>query len=424
MEKTILVIKNCLAEIMNHLMFLAFEWVLFYGFIKIKPGIFLMIIPLLVPLFYYFVRCKVQNVFLFFGLHFLMIIVIFYGYQNVLIQRIIFSIAAVIQAITSIVIRVRKREWGSEPLWPLAAVGICLFLFAMDSTQGGKSSSVLIQIIFLFLILYFFYLYLNNYLQFIKTNRRITSDIPEKQIFKFDLFLVVGFTTCCAIFSVLFINRKLIQNISDKIYTWIRAMLVALFTFLSRFQAMEEGTPIEEEVIKEIEDMEELLPELQGQSLLTEIINQIILFLGKVATFAIIIIVIYLMIKVIQRAFARWDRKSEEKADTSEGDRVEKLNRKKEKVSNDILPILFQTPEEKIRKIFIKAAMKKYKLKPSEVQEGLLRYRTARECLELFWSENEKEAIELIEIYEKARYGNHQCTQEDVKEAKRIVSLL
>lgn len=416
MEKYILHIKNCIAEVLIYLIFIMVEIVFLVAYGKEDPGLFRLVIPVTIPLFYYLVRCMVHRFWLFLLLHILPLGVIIIGYGDSVIQVIIFTLAALIQAALSLNIRVKtftdpdRFDYGSVTLSPIEIMGMSIGLYLMS-----RADELLYPILF-YILLYFIYLYLGHFLHYVDMNRRITGDIPEKSIFVTNFGFVGVFTVISALVMIGFADIGFLKAGLRVIIQWL-GYIVRFLLSLIPFR-MEESKPPEPPPVNEFVEAGS-----GSGTLFARILEILLIVFGMAAVLIFVAILVYMVIRLLRRTFGfRYDAKAPDGDDT-EKDIVEKLEHRKSERKRTSFAGLFKTPEEKIRRIYWKVLQKRIKIKAEPEEKSLLRYGTARECLALL-REDDGDGFLLVKIYEKARYGYKACSEEDVKEARRLARRL
>lgn len=138
---------------------------------------------------------------------------------------------------------------------------------------------------------------------------------------------------------------------------------------------------------------------------------------------------------------------------TQDGQKTEEIREtirveKKKRDRQEPVRIFARTPEEKIRRIFVRTVQKSERFRNPEgrpggtwgknpgkkdlwrmdAREGLVRAKTARE-LEFLFEDKDAAFIELVRLYEKARYTQQEtvsgrCSPEDVKRAEACRDVL
>ncbi len=423
MERKIFHVKNCIAEVLNYLLYVMTELVLFSLIGVENPTFLRFAFPVVIPLFYYLVRCLVHRFWFFLLLHLLPFIGIILGYGDSVTQRVIFLLAAILQAIVSLYIRVtlrsdpNRKDYGIHEVPPLLAVGIAAGLIMLNG-NGGKESTerLLMQMMIIFFVVYFICLFLDKFLYYTEMSKKTAGNVPIKAILSINFAIVGGFAGICAVMMAALADRNFARFLSELVKRILWEILVLLYYLVRLIKPIMKDNPVKKETW-EFAEMG------TGNNVLAKIIDFLMTVLGIVLLVAFAAAVVYGVIKLIKWGFAYRNKDTAKEGEGSGGDIVEKLERKKSHYLNR-RGGWFKTPDEKIRKIFETALQKRYKQKADPEWERVLCYGTARECLLLFGEEDEEAARVLVNIYEKARYAKDVCTAEDVREAARMAKKL
>ena len=406
MVKTILHVKNCIAEITNFLPYMMVWIVIITLFDREKPNYFTLSAMVVVPLYFYLVRVLLHRVWLYSLAHLFplyMIWLIFIGNPS---HIFIFLASAIIQMCLSLGAKsaannMVKGEHGIKVIMPL----IVILLAAALYLQSYDSSIVVLMIIFI--ILYFVHLHLVQFLAYTEVNRLITGIIPEKSIFGSSIIIVSFF-----ILAVVFLM------ISAAGWSWLSALgrwLVDLVNdFLESFQSAQVMDFLPQD---DFEHLSTIPPEIIEAANNEFGEKPWIMVLGFLA-YAIIASLLFGAFVIFVKFLLSSTRKLtyRKSFDEVEDDIIEKIKRIKQKKKDGFRLRLFLTADEKIRRIFAKTVTRQidYELIHASY--------TAREMLELF--EESEHVAELIRLYEKARYARESCTEADVREAKRLKGLV
>ena len=188
--------------------------------------------------------------------------------------------------------------------------------------------------------------------------------------------------------------------------------------------------------------MEQLLQaEVSEQPLWLEILYQVVQYLLLAAAAVFLLFVLYRAVSALMRRFYEGKRTRTQEGENAEEIRESLRTERKKKKRDSSLRFFAGTPEEKIRRIFIRTVQKQKRFRNPEgrpgggrgrdlwrkdAREELVRARTARE-LEILFADQDKETFaRLVRLYEKARYagtegcgaGKGGCSAEDVKQAE------
>ena len=172
-----------------------------------------------------------------------------------------------------------------------------------------------------------------------------------------------------------------------------------------------------------------------------EILYQVVQYLLLAAAAVFLLFVLYRAVSALMRRFYEGKRTRTQEGENAEEIRESLRTERKKKKRDSSLRFFAGTPEEKIRRIFIRTVQKQKRFRNPEgrpgggrgrdlwrkdAREELVRARTARE-LEILFADQDKETFaRLVRLYEKARYagtegcgaGKGGCSAEDVKQAE------
>lgn len=417
MDIKIIHLKNCIAELLVFLIYVMFEQVIFVMLNGDRPGRLQLGMLFTIPLFYYLVRCKVHRFWLFMLLHILPPAVLIIGFREQAVYAVVFAIAALLQAFSSLNIRIKfvtdqeQFDYGYTALSPVGIVGMGLILYFISRAD------ILIYPVLFYIVVYFLYIYLRHFLHYMDMNKIITGNIPEKSIFAINFSFVGGFTAVSALFMIFFSDIEFFSSALRSFMRWLGYLIRFL---LSRGAVESPEVKDEEPLLPSADDM---FTEASSTPFWAEVLEIIMTVIVVAFLLALAAVAIYLLIKLIRRVFGNGSSERGSDDEETRKDIVEKLKRSESGKATAGLSVLIKSPEEKIRKIFRKVLQKQGKTNPPPEEKGLLRYGTARECL-VFLHADSDDAISLAYIYEKARYGDIPCTSSDVREAKRLARRL
>ncbi|MDR0220869.1 MAG: hypothetical protein LBI54_05630 [Lachnospiraceae bacterium] len=419
MQTTINHAKNCLAEIINYTLFVMVE-IAFLAYLSTdEPGFFTYAVLALIPLAYYFVRCYVHRIWLFALLHLLPLVLVFGAFDHDIAQKALFFVAAAVQAIVSLAIRIDiysespRADYGVTAALPPVAIVFGLIMFLL--TRYDR----ILALTIVFIALYLFYHYLGQFLYYTDMNRRTTGHVPAGEIFNLNIILVGAFT----LISVLVMAGVAGQEVFSAFARWLYNTVSRFLRWLaSLLPSSGEGGPAEELAAPPAEEAATGLPFTEAPEplgLLAQIIEQALVTLATILFYALLAAALWGLFVLIRAAFRR--RFGKEKTADGEGDLVEIIARPVRKAKEKRRRLIFAGADERIRGIFARVVERRF----SEQANGdttayiLLHSGTARELLALFDGEPEP-ARALVALYEKARYACESCTGADVREARRL----
>lgn len=417
------ILKNIIAELTNYLLVVAVSNVLLVNFIQDKADGAVFFLLTAVPLFYYFLRevCKTLPVFLL--LHLLPLAAVLLIYRGSPVQKVFFVGIVVAVLILSLIKRFDGKEGqGMEVLMPPAAMGILLVLYMLDVLQGaGSCGGFLLKITILFTFAYFVFYFFKQFLHYMDMNNRTTDNIPVQYVFYSALGLSGGFSVVAVAVIAFISNRQLMDRIGQAVRN---ALLGALQFILSLFPVDQEQAAVtaSEETAEEV--IWEVSQQVSEEAALFKVLDVLIAVVAFVIISAVLIMAVIGAIKLIKAAFARKQRKRLIGEETF-SDKVENLKpaeERKEKKGSSLWERFRESlsPEEKIRRIYRKTLLKKTASWEGEKKAAILKKGTARECCIQLYPQAKEDAQTLAALYEKARYGNGLCGQEDVRKAKLL----
>ena len=418
--------KNVIAELTNYLIIIAVSYVFQNNFTEDKADKAVYLFLVAIPLFYYFLRekCKMFSVFLLF--HLLPIVLVLLVYHADPGQKVF---AVLIEAACLVISFIRRLDKGNEPgmeaFMPSVAMAILVILYLVDAWQGkGNCGSFLRQMIILYILGYFIFYFIKQFLHYMDMNDRTTDNIPVQHIFYSAAALSSGFTVISAVIIAFASDWTLIDRIGQFIRNAFFRLLTVIFSLFPEGQE-----PVTESASEE--EMEEILwgaEQLSQEGALFKAMDKLISIFVAVLTCVLLAAAVIGMVKLIKAAFARRQKKHLVSEETF-SDQVEDLKpieEKKEKKRRSFLERIRESlsPEEKIRRIYRKTMLRQVPSWEGEKKAAILKKGTARECCMQFFPKASQEAQDLAGLYEKARYGNGICGQEDVRRAKLLADRL
>ena len=310
--------------------------------------------------------------------------------------------------IYSLWLRFRTEDFEASPLpLPLAA-GIAILCLFLQHYQGNDAWDLYYRMsLILVFLLYAVILFLQSYEDFLKVNRLSTGKIPFQEILHSGLHSTTVFVLVSGI---------LLLTVSQ--FAWLkpflqllRSGLVMILRFL--FGLFPEDSTDPDVVIEQSVGGGDMPPmEAEDPFILWVILEY-------VAMIALLIVCVFLLYRGIRKllSFLR-DRMQFSLPETAPEkqesmDRREKLELSGDK--NDSRPdkkrfsFLFPDARQKIRRIYLK------KISNGGLAKERLPFYTARDA------EKSLSAEGMAVIYEKARYSEAPCTEEDVRQMKKFV---
>lgn len=411
MERFILHLKNCIAEIMTYLLFVMLEMAFFSYYGIVVPSFFLLSILALVSLYFYFIRVKIHYLWLFALLHLVPLAMIWVGFEGNMAYRLTFLVIATFQLIFSFGIRIavhtdsERSDYGHDiVLQPKAILPFTLSVGMLIYFVNNRAS--IIAIVIALIVLSFFHLYMRQFLHYIDMSRRTTGNVPKKDILMVNLLSFGGFILLSVLLMALASGRDFLAGFGRSMINYLIRFINWVFLLL----VFEGGT--DEINYQATEQMLGTLP-TSSNSKIGIVLENILISLVVLVLLALISGVIIKFIITIIKAFRSRAREGIVRNDGKESDVIEKLVRPAREKKAGRWWGLFRTNDEKIRRIFAEVAEKKAK----ESYPSLC-HATARELLLSFGGDLAAELF--VELYEKARYAQESCTADDVKMAKKL----
>ncbi|MEI3335913.1 MAG: hypothetical protein V8R02_00140 [Clostridium sp.] len=259
----------------------------------------------------------------------------------------------------------------------------------------------------IFLLVKFITNYLDNLEIYIARNSNI-KNVPIKQLISLNssIFFIIIFLIFIILAIVKILNlEKYLYAPFEPILSFFKIALATFFKYLfsiatdssnPSFLELEETIPIETATA------------LSGNNAFTKVLET----LFNIFVFLLVAFFCYLAIKIIYSYLKNNFSKNNIKTDKIEYLNSEKIIDTEEKI-NSKFSLKPKNNNEKIRKIFYKRVKKNKKL---NINNKL----TAKEISNKISKNDNISLEELTTLYEKARYSNTNCSNEDVEKAKKV----
>lgn len=310
--------------------------------------------------------------------------------------------------IYSLWLRFRTEDFASDPLpLPLAA-GIALLCLFLQHYQGNEGWDLFYRMsLILVFLLYAVILFLQSYEDFLTVNRLSTGKIPFQEILRSGLHSTTTFVLLSGI---------LLLAISQ--FAWLkpflqllRSGLLTILRFLFGLLPADSTNP---DVVIEQTVVWGDMPPMEAEDpfflwVILEYVDMIALLLAG----------IFLLYRGIRKLMAFLRDKmqisfTEELPGRQESsDKREKLELSGDKTSSrtgkNKFSFLFPDARQKIRRIYLK------KMSTCGLAKERLPFYTARDAEKSLGSEG------MAAIYERARYSEAPCTEEDVRRMKKFI---
>lgn len=402
-------IKEFLVTQMNH-------WIVIMGVMTVmkffdyqSPYIPLWLAVSVVPLLLYVVRCRVNHFYLFYLIHLLIpVSVIVWVKGGGVIKGLLFM-QVILYVFLSIRHKLHSLAGEDVCLPPVLAAGIGFAMYFLYDYQKGQAwKGYYVLAILIYLGFYFIYYYLDRYQSFLTFNKSSAANIPEKAMLRSGVAQI-------ALFAVIAVGVMLL--VSD--LKWLDAIVygaqLVLAAILKVFVRGHDAGPTEwigtDSPVKG-----------QGMPYFGEsetafiwiVLEYVAIILVAVGIVAGIIIGLVKGFAYLRQRFGSKQRpdlrKLDEMNDVREQCTIEKSGKKTGGW------FAYYDNKAKIRRLYKRKIEHVYKRHEGRKDLSFLNWRTAKECCQII----EEEGI--LELYEKVRYGGEECTKEDVKQAKKLLS--
>ena len=258
-----------------------------------------------------------------------------------------------------------------------------------------------------FILIQVFYHNLNNMNDIMLMNREI-SNFPAGSMVSVNMFIMVVVGVLC-IGAMVFVNNRYVYRMVEGLGSLFIVLLRYIFRLLQR---KDDGTDIDEELIpKDVQNQpENEMLNLEWESgLFQDIMNGIAMTLGIVFTVVILICLAASLVRLMRRFRGAGNAEGDIKEFVvPEGINTYRIRRrKKENVK------LSGSGNMKVRKLYKSIAVKGAAKKGAVITSNMMPADISREYFL-------QGAVEATGIYEKARYGNMEASDEDVELLKKI----
>lgn len=259
----------------------------------------------------------------------------------------------------------------------------------------------------IFLLVKFITNYLDNLEVYIARNSNV-KNVPIKQLISLNssIFFIIIFLIFIILAIVKILNlEKYLYAPFEPILSFLKIALATFFKYLFSI-ATDSSNPSFSEVEETIPV--ETATALSSNNAFTKVLET----LFNIFVFLLVAFFCYLAIKIIYSYLRNNFSKNNIKTDKIEYLNSEKIIDNEEKI-NSKFSLKPKNNNEKIRKIFYKRVKKNKKL---NINNKL----TAKEISNKISKNDNVSLEELTTLYEKARYSNINCSNEDVEKAKKV----
>lgn len=425
------------------------------------PALPAQVLLIAVPVCFWLIRIFAGRFWMFVILHAGVFLAAVFGLGQNGIQRVLFGVFAGLYLIVSFRVRIREEREEEGLLGPVAAliaaaaaVLLCAYL------EDGAACGRILNASLLYAFLFFADTYLRNLERFVQFNKSSNAHIPVRRM----LFQGGGLTAVCSLGVVgllaLGANQAFMERAGELLKNtllWlVRGALRLIIAFLSLFGSQEESREIVAEQETALQQF--MAAEVQEQPFWLEILYQIVQYLLLIGVAVLVAFLLYKAVAALVRRFNEGKTKRTQDGQKAEEIRETLHTEKKKRDRQEAARLFARTPEEKIRRIFVRTVQKSecYRnpegrpggargkdLWRKDMRESLLRAKTARELEFLFEDkernenvpgkgETEKAFGELVRLYEVARYAGtdtpersrERISPEDIKRAEACRDML
>lgn len=490
--------KGTMTIIMNFMAVLCAQTAVFVAFAHMQetayrssvpvPGLFRQVLVVAAPFAFWQIRERIDSLTAFFALHFLTAAALPFSLGENTAQRGIFFLFVGGYLAESFCIRFRKEEdlpvredssvrriitgpaeeaekdGASEkekrkekPALPEAATGagavvpagMAALSFLACAGMGADWACSRIWILSLaYILLFFASSYLRNLERFVRLNRPSNAHIPVREMLLQGGGMTAGFGITSVLLLGVGVNDALTGPLTEGLKRaglWLLRCLARAVTFLMSLSKGGERIKAETPMpAAPMPGMEEIAPTPLWMVILEKIFALIFL-----AAFVLLLLwTLYRTVLWVIRRFYENTERGTIKTDGTVEIREKLVRKKGEGMRKKGLPFLGGSPEERIRKCFIRTIRRtgRFRIPEGEAAgrafpgrrgpgireerdrawEDFARGKTARQLGEasgLMHEETAPAFLELAKLYEKARYGRA-CTGEDAKRAARAAAVL
>jgi hypothetical protein len=365
----------------------------------------------LFPFVLVLIRRKINRFLPFMGLHLLTGTLFWISMPWSGISAVILRIVIIVYLLMSFALRVREGDRLSPPLPPPVAVGITAFALLVQpfiTVKPAEDIAYTLSISIYFLC-YFVWIYLVHYLHFLKVNNSSAGYLPAKEIFRSGVGAAGIYAIIGACILMLTGGINWLSNLLRPLGHLMILFLRYVFSLMG-----DAGEPAPAEGVSQppgngMPDIEPGTP-----FWLWEVLGQIVLWALMIATVIFLIKGLVWLIRMLYRRFM--SRLRPEQEGTSEGirDIREKCETQRQTVTGTGWWTALR-PEERIRRWYKKLLIAGSKKLPPDPKPEVHTTKDWGRSLQLSG---------FTDIYEKARYAEHECTTEDIKIWREIAKNL
>lgn len=403
--------KECLITQMNHWILAIAAMTLFSVFSPDRLHLGFLLLLGIVPAFFYFLRIKANNFFVFFGLHllpFISVMSVLFAYDSLILSLVTMAIL-LFHLIYSVKIKIKPTNVENPFVGP--AAGVCLIaVFAFFHAHYGKVdiSSYYIIALFIFLLVFFLYYFMDHYIWFVSVQKNSVDNISEKSLWIGGMKLLVAFVAITILSMLLLGDIEWLSYIASKIGAALTEILRFIIAFLNAHSNPEDALF---DNIASGGGEGQMMPFAGSKTGSAWIVLEYIaIALVAIGLVWLIGYGLYLFFKMLWEGFHENKTK---KVDFyfSEGDVREQIEiiQNKRLLRNIFAP---KNSRDAARKVYKKYIIKHKELLVGPSDQSHLAPLTAGECCEKL------DNPEAQAIYEKVRYSDQKISSADVKALK------
>jgi hypothetical protein len=356
----------------------------------------------LFPFLLVLIRRKVNRFLPFMGLHLLTGVLFWWILPWGGVSAVILRGGIILYLMMSFVMRVKEGDRLSPPLPPPVAVGIAAFALMVQPFIAAKPAEDIsfTLSIAIYFFSYFIWSYLEHYLYFLKVNSSSTGYLPAGEIFRSGAKTAGIYAAFGALLLLLTGGINWLSNLLKP----LGHMLILFLRFL--FSLIGEGEELEEIEEKPRLETDFLVDTGSGEpSIFWEVLGQIFLWVLLIVSAVFLIKGLIRLIRMLYQRFLSRLTPEQVVGDDGVRDIREKCDTEKQTYES----IGWWTalrPGERIRRWYKKLLIQGNKKLPQDPKPEIHTTKDWGRLLQLSG---------FTDIYEKARYGEQECTMEDVK---------
>ena len=398
---------------------------------------------LVVPVCFWLIRILASRFWLFVLLHAgVFLAAVFCLGTNGLSQG-VFALLAGIYLLVSFRIRLQEQREEEGLMGPAAALTAALAAIFLCAYLGdGAACGRILNASLAYAFFFFLDTYLRNLQRFVQFNRASNAHIPVRRMLAQGGGLAAGSSLLAVLLLALGVNQSFMDRAGELLkgfLLWaVKGILRLIGAVLSLFGS--EGGE-QEAVGQEAAVGQLMLAEAKEQPVWLEILYQVIQYLLLGAAFLLLCFLLYKAVSALVRRFYEGKKERQPEGEKTQEIRESLRTERRKKDRKGSLGLFGRTPEEKIRRSFIRAVQKQKRFRNpdgrpggakgkdlwrKDARENLVRGKTARELAFLFPDQGQETFARLARLYEKARYGGADaagrekaaCGAEDVRQAE------